>query len=78
MGTAVDSQGAALNECLVARCVVAGIGAFVGVNSIVALEIGLSIKTLWDAIAISLRWCGREATEVERPAQDGLLTFGHP
>lgn len=54
MGTAVDGQGTALNECLVARFVVASVGAFVGMYSVMALEIGLAIETLWDAIAISL------------------------
>ena len=46
MGTAVDSQGAALNKCLVAGFVVAGVGSFIGMYSIVALEVGLSIETL--------------------------------
>ena len=46
MGTAVDSQGAALNECLVAGFVVAGVGAFIGMYSIVTLEVRLSIETL--------------------------------
>lgn len=47
MGTAVDGQGTALNECLVARFVVASVGAFVGMYSVMALEIGLAIETLW-------------------------------
>ena len=46
MGTAVDSQGAALNECLVAGFVVAGVGAFVGMYSIVTLEVRFPIETL--------------------------------
>ena len=77
MGTAVDGQGAALNESLVARCIVAGIGAFIGMYSIVALEIGLSIKTLWDAIAISLEVVWKERY---RGGASGArwLTFGHP
>lgn len=54
MSTAVDGQGAALDEGLVARFVVTRIGAFIGVYSVMALEIGLSIETLWDTIAISL------------------------
>ena len=39
MGTAVDRQSAALNECLVAGFVVASVGAFVGVYPVMALEI---------------------------------------
>lgn len=46
MSTAVDGQGAALNEGLVARLVVASIGAFIGMYSVMALEIRLSIETL--------------------------------
>ena len=46
MGTAVHGQGAALNECLIARLVVASIGAFIGVYSVMPLEIGLAVKTL--------------------------------
>ena len=46
MGTAVDSQGATLNECLVAGFVVAGIGSFIGMYSIVTLEVRLPIETL--------------------------------
>lgn len=56
MGAAVDSQGAALDECFVAGLVVAGIGAFIGMYSIMALKVGFSIKTLCDVIAISLWW----------------------
>lgn len=78
MGTAVDGQGAALNESLVARCVVAGIGAFIGMYSIVALEIGLSIKTLWgmrSRSALRLVW-----KERYRGGASGArwLTFGQP
>lgn len=46
MGAAVDRQGAALDECFVAGFVVARIGAFIGMYSIMALEVGFSIKTL--------------------------------
>lgn len=56
MGAAVDSQGAALDERFVAGFVVAGIGAFIGMYSIMALEVGLPIETLRDVIAISLWW----------------------
>ena len=77
MGTTVDGQGAALNESLVAGCVVAGIGAFVGMYSIVALEIGLSIKTLGDAIAISLEVVWKERYRGEASGAR-WLTFGHP
>lgn len=45
MGTAVDGQGAALNECLAARLVVASVGAFIGMYSVMALEIGFAIET---------------------------------
>lgn len=75
MSTAVDGQGAALNEGLVARFVVAGIGAFVGMYSIMALEIRLSIETLRDTIAISIELCvgtSTSTTEVELSAQDRL------
>ncbi len=74
MGTAVDSQGAALNECLVARFVVTSVRALVGVYSIMALEIRLSIETLCDAIVISLWTC---TTEAERWAQNDL-PWGSP
>lgn len=53
MGTAVDGQGAPLNESLVARFVVASIRAFIGMYTIVSLEIGFPIETLRNAIAIS-------------------------
>lgn len=46
MGTAVHGQCAALNECLIARFVVASIGAFIGMYSVMTLEIGLAIETL--------------------------------
>ena len=46
VGTAMDSQGAALNECLVAGFVVAGVGAFIGMYSIVTLEVRLPVETL--------------------------------
>ena len=46
MGTAVDSQGTALNECLVAGFIIAGVGAFIGMYSIVTLEVRLSVETL--------------------------------
>ena len=46
VGSAVDSQGAALDECLVAGFVVAGVGAFIGMYSIVTLEVRLPIETL--------------------------------
>ena len=46
MGAAVDSQGATLNECLVAGLVVAGVGAFVGMYPIMTLEVRLPIETL--------------------------------
>ena len=54
MSTTVDSQSTALNECLVARLVITGIGTFIGVYPVMALEIGLAIETLYDASAISL------------------------
>ena len=54
MGTAVDSQGAALNEGLVARFVIASVGTFIGMYSVMTLEIGLSIETLCDAVAVSV------------------------
>ena len=54
MGTAVDSQGAALDEGFVARFVVASVGAFIGMYSVVTLEIGFSIETLDDTIAVSV------------------------
>ena len=80
MGTAVDSQGAALNEGFVAGFVVASVGAFIGMDSIMTLEIGLSIETLCDEIAISLWFCVGvwwTSHEVERWAHNGL-TLGHP
>lgn len=46
MSTAMDGQGAALNEGLVARFVVARIGALIGMDSIMALKIRLAVKTL--------------------------------
>lgn len=46
MSTAMDGQGAALDEGLVARFVVACIGAFIGMYSVMALEVGLSVEAL--------------------------------
>ncbi len=74
MGTAVDSQGAALYECLVARFVVTSVRALIGMYSIMALEIRLSIETLCDDIVISLWTC---TTEAEHSAQNGL-PWGNP
>ena len=70
MGTAVDSQGATLNESLVTRFVVASIGAFIGMYSVMSLEIGFSIETLQDAIAISVQ--SNLGKEVELSAQSCL------
>lgn len=53
MGSAVDSQGAALNESLIARFVIARVRAFIGMYSVMTLEIRLPIETLRDTIAIS-------------------------
>lgn len=46
MGTAVDGQGAALNERLVTRLVIASIGAFIGMYSVMSLEVGFPVETL--------------------------------
>ncbi len=80
MGTAVDGQGAALNECFVARFVVARIGAFIGMYTVMALEIGLSIETLCDAIAISFSVVCWKVDEHYRGRTlgAGLLTLGQP
>lgn len=70
MGTAVDGQGAALDERLAARFVVASVGAFIGMYSVMALEIGFSVETLWERIAISLWWCVGTLTST---AEVGIL-----
>ena len=80
MSTAVDGQGAALNEGLAARFVVASIRALIGMYSVMALEIGFSVETLRDAIAISLWWV---CWDVDKHCRGrdfgaGLLTFGQP
>lgn len=67
MGTTVDGQGATLNESLVTRFVVASIGAFIGMYSVMSLEIGFSIETLQDTIAISVQ--SYRGIEVELSAQ---------
>ena len=77
MGTAVDGQGTALDECLVARFVVASVGALIGMYSVMALEIGLAIETLCDAIDCDqpLDRSGgtpTSTTEVELSARDCL------
>lgn len=54
MDTAVDGQGAALNECLAARFVVASVGAFIGMYSEMALEISLASEILCNAINLWL------------------------
>lgn len=75
MGPAVDGQGAALDERLAARFVVASVGAFIGMYSVMALEIGFSVETLWEKIAISIWWCVGTLTstaEVGILAQDCL------
>lgn len=47
MGSTVDRKSTALDECFVARFVVTGVGTLVGMNSIMALEVRLSIEALW-------------------------------
>ena len=54
VGTAMDSQGAALNECLIAGLVITRVRALIGVYSVMTLEVGLAIETLRNGIAISL------------------------
>ncbi len=46
VGSTVYSQGAALNECLIAGFVITGIRALVGVDSIMALEVRFAIEAL--------------------------------
>ena len=73
VGTAMDSQGAALNEGLVARLVVASVGAFIGMYSVMTLKIGFSVETLCDAHVVSVWssiWVLRH--DVERWAQKAL------
>lgn len=66
MCTVVDGQGAALNEFLGARIVVASVGAFIDMYSVMALEIRLATETLCNAIAISLwLWIGRSTSTTE-------------
>ena len=48
MGSAVDCQSTALNEGLVAGFVVTGVRTFIGMYSVVTLEIGFSIEALSD------------------------------
>lgn len=80
MGTAVDSQGAALDECFVAGLVVAGIRAFIGMYSIMTLEVGLSIETLCGVIAISLWWVWWDVKKQNGSGACGAgwFTFGQP
>ena len=69
MSTAVDSQGAALNEGLVARFVVTSVGTFIGMYSVMTLEIRFSIETLCDAVAVSVwsqGWVDRRALTTPR------------
>ena len=55
VGSPVDCQSTALNECLGARPVVASIWAFVGVYPIMPLKVGLSIEALSKIVVVS---CG--------------------
>ena len=57
MGSPVDSQSTALNECLGARLVVASIWPFIGVYPIMPLKVGLSIKALSKIVVVS---CGHK------------------
>ena len=80
MCAAVDGQGAALNEGLVARFVIARVGTFVGMYSIVALEVRFSIEALYDAIAISVMSCVGDRNWHEQLGgfTEGSHTFGQP
>ena len=46
VGSTVNCQSRALNEGLVARLVIASVGSFIRMYSIMPLEIGLSIEAL--------------------------------
>lgn len=46
MGSTVNRQSRALNEGLFARLVIASVGSFIRMYSIMPLEIGLSIEAL--------------------------------
>ena len=57
MSSTVDSQGAALNERLVARLVFTCVWALVGMDSVVTLKVGFPIEALGDDRLISLKLC---------------------
>lgn len=55
VGSPVDCQSTALDECLSARLVVASIWPFVCMYPIMPLKVGLSIEALSKIVAVSCR-----------------------
>ena len=53
VGSPVDCQSTALNECLSTRLVVASIWPFVGMYPIMPLKVGLSVKALSKIVVVS-------------------------
>ena len=53
----MDCEGAALNECLVARFVLTGVRALIGMYSVMTLKVGLPVEALSPDRSISLKLC---------------------
>lgn len=77
MGPAVDGQGAALDERLAARFVVASVGAFIGMYSVMALEIGFSVETLWATfMPFALKGARSHVSDRDSTFDNGILLRG--